>query len=105
MRNDKGKHEKAKRQPQAQQSNPPDTGQQPDREHGEGNYKATRQYDDATTEFVKSGRVEDAAAKANPRNPRDQEEMKDAEQAGRDRSKGEDPQLHKKSGHKASDPD
>lgn len=89
MRSEKGKHEKAKQQPKSH-----DVEQKPDKEHGEGNYKATRQYDDATKEFVKSGQVEDAASKASPRNPQEKEEMENAERAGREKSKGEDPQLY-----------
>ena len=53
--------------------------------------KGLAQYNDATREFVKSGRVEDAAENAEPRGPKEQEEMRKAEQAGRGKSKGEDP--------------
>lgn len=32
-----------------------------DKEYGEGNYRASREYNDATGEFVRSGRVAEAA--------------------------------------------
>jgi hypothetical protein len=92
------KTEKHKQQPKPQDAGKP----QRDTEHGEGNYKASREYNDATRDFVKSGQVEQAAEKAKPRNQQEQEEMRKAEEAGRDRSKGEDPKLHK-GGRKSSD--
>ena len=67
---------------------------QQDKEHGEGNYKASRQYDEATKRFVDSGRVEDAARRANPETPEEAKEMSEAEQEGKRRAKGEDPALH-----------
>jgi hypothetical protein len=48
---------------------------------GEGNYEATRQYNDATKKFVQSGRVEQAARDAAPRSAKEAAEMKAAEQA------------------------
>ena len=38
-----------------------------DKEHGEGNYKASRKYNEATKKFVESGRVEEAARDARAR--------------------------------------
>jgi len=61
-----------------------------DREHGEGNYKAAREYDRATGAFAKSGKVETAARAARPRSRREAAEMERAESVGRSRSKGED---------------
>jgi len=72
------------------------------KEYGEGNYKASREYTDATVEFVKSGRVDEAARNAKPRSPQEQEEMRKAEQAGRTKSKEEDPKLYRGS-RKSSD--
>lgn len=57
--------------------------------HGEGNYEATRKYNEATKKFIASGRVEDAAREAAPRTPREAGEMKLAEQAALLRAKGE----------------
>jgi hypothetical protein len=58
-----------------------------DKEHGEGNYKATKQYNEATKKFVESGKVEDAARDAEPRNQQEAREMKDAEQTGKSHAK------------------
>lgn len=55
--------------------------------YGEGNYEATRDYNDATKRFVNSGKVEEAARAAAPRSPQEAEEMRAAEQAGRERAK------------------
>lgn len=65
--------------------------------HGEGNYAASRQYDDATKKFAESGRVESAARAAAPRSDADAREMAAAEDEGKRRSKGEDPALNRKS--------
>lgn len=59
-----------------------------DKEHGEGNYKASKQYNDATKQFVESGKVEDAARDAEPRNQQEQREMREAEKAGKSHAKG-----------------
>jgi hypothetical protein len=59
-----------------------------DKEHGEGNYKAAREYDDKTKEFVESGKVEDAARKAKPKNAQEAQELQDAEEAGKSHAKG-----------------
>jgi len=57
--------------------------------HGEGNYEATRKYNDATKKFVASGRVDSAAREAAPRTPGEARDMKLAEQAALLRAKGE----------------
>ena len=59
-----------------------------DKEHGEGNYEATRQYNEATKKFVESGKVEEAAEKAKPRTQQEAKEIKDAERAGKSKAKG-----------------
>ena len=61
-----------------------------DQEHGEGNYKASKQYNDATKEFVQSGKVEEAARDAEPRNQQEAREMREAEQAGKSHAKDGD---------------
>jgi hypothetical protein len=58
-----------------------------DREHGEGNYKAARKYDEAVARFARSGKV---ARAARPRSHREAAEMERAEARGKSRSKGED---------------
>jgi hypothetical protein len=56
--------------------------------HGEGNYEASRKYDEATKRFVESGRVEQAARDAAPKTPAEAAEMKMAEQAALLMAKG-----------------
>lgn len=65
--------------------------------HGEGNYAASRQYNDATRAFAKSGKVEAAARDAEPRSDADALQMAAAEAEGKRHSKGEDPALGRKS--------
>lgn len=64
-----------------------------DKIQGEGNYEAAKEYDDKLERFVKSGKVEEAARAAAPRNDQEAEEMKRAEDVGRSHSHGEDPLL------------
>ncbi|HZQ59861.1 MAG TPA: hypothetical protein VFC24_00850 [Casimicrobiaceae bacterium] len=66
-----------------------------DKEHGEGNYKATRDYNERTKRFVESGKVDEAAHEAAPHNPQEASEMEQAEQVGRSHAKEEDPALVK----------
>ena len=58
-----------------------------DKEHGEGNYKASKDYNDATKKFVESGKVDEAAEKAKPKNQQEAREMQDAERAGKSHAK------------------
>jgi hypothetical protein len=60
---------------------------------GEGNYDAAKEFDDAEKKFVDSGKVEQAARDAEPKDEKEKEEMERAEQAGRQRAKEEDPAL------------
>ena len=59
-----------------------------DKEHGEGNYKASREYNEATKKFVESGKVDEAAAKAKPKDEREARELKQAEEIGKSHAKG-----------------
>lgn len=68
--------------------NPPDI-------QGEGNYDATRRYDKAASDFAKSGKVDEAARAAQPKNEQEAEQMRRAERAGRSHSKGEDSGMKK----------
>ena len=61
--------------------------------HGEGNYRASREYNEATRRFVRSGRVAQAGRQAKPRDRDEATELERAEQAGKSRAKGEDPEL------------
>jgi hypothetical protein len=88
-----GQHEKQ----QSQQ------GSHGDKQHGEGNYAASRDYNQRTKDFVDSGRVEQAAKDAAPKNEREAKEMSQAERDGRRPLREEDPEIHpdksKKPGH------
>ena len=66
-----------------------------DKEHGEGNYKASRDYNERTKRFIDSGKVDDAAQDAAPQSPEEAAEMQDAEDIGRSHAKEEDPALLK----------
>jgi hypothetical protein len=58
---------------------------------GEGDYVAGRRFDKAEAGFVKSGKADEAARKAQPEDPALASEMEKAEQAGKAHSKGEAP--------------
>lgn len=58
---------------------------------GEGDYKAARRYDKSAHDFAKSGKVTEAARKAGPNDPKEAEDLKQAEDIGRSHTKGEDP--------------
>jgi hypothetical protein len=71
--------------------------------HGEGNYAASRQYNDATREFAQSGRVDEAARNAAPRSDAEAKDMQAAEAEGKRHAKGEDPALGRKRSELAPD--
>jgi hypothetical protein len=63
---------------------------------GEGNKTAARRYNEATTDFAKSGQVEPAAQQAKKATEgKEGAELRKAETEGRDKAKGEDPALKK----------
>jgi len=64
--------------------------------YGEGNYAASRQYNEATKKFAQSGRVESAARAAEPKSDADASQMAAAEAEGKRHAKGEDPALNRK---------
>ena len=59
----------------------------PDKVHGEGNYKAAKEFDDAQKAFVQSGRGNAAAGKAAPKSKAEAEELLKAEALAKSRSK------------------
>ncbi|MDQ3027488.1 MAG: hypothetical protein M3R58_13420 [Pseudomonadota bacterium] len=59
------------------------------KEYGEGNYKATRQYNEGMKEHVENHDVEREARDAAPRNASEEKEMEEAERIGRGKSRGE----------------
>jgi hypothetical protein len=61
--------------------------------HGEGNYEATRKYNEGLRRFIRSGRVGQAARDAAPTSDVDELQMAAAETEGKRRAKGEDPAL------------
>jgi hypothetical protein len=67
-----------------------------DKVHGEGNYKAAREFDAAEAAFVKSGRVDEAARDAAPKSPAEKAELDDAERLARARAREEDPVLRRR---------
>jgi hypothetical protein len=65
------------------------------RVEGEGSYTAARQYDEATSAFANSGKVEPAARDAvgSLDDPAEAAELRQAEEVGKKRSRGDDPNL------------
>jgi hypothetical protein len=64
--------------------------------HGEGNYKAAREFDAAEAAFVKSGKVDKAARDAAPKSAAEEAELARAEREGRERARDEDPALRRR---------
>jgi hypothetical protein len=62
-----------------------------DKIHGEGNYKASKEFDDAQKAFVQSGRVEEAAGRAAPKSKAEAKELLRAEELAKRRSKDRNP--------------
>ncbi|MCR5882646.1 hypothetical protein LRS03_07155 [Rhizobacter sp. J219] len=60
---------------------------------GEGDYEAARRYDQSAREFAESGKVKPAADQSAPRDEREAQDLERAEEIGKSRSKGEDPQV------------
>ena len=54
---------------------------------GEGSYRGTRDYNERTRKFIDSGKVEDAARKAEPKSEEDRHAMQKAERIGRSHAK------------------
>ena len=65
------------------------------KQHGEGNYEASREYNERTKRFVESGRVEEAAENAAPHDEQEATEMREAEEIGKSHIKEEDPALRR----------
>lgn len=64
-----------------------------DKVEGEGSYKGTQDYNRRTEKFVDSGKVDDAARRAEPKSEEERQAMQKAERIGKQRAKGEDPAL------------
>ena len=102
MRKKSTQHRQKSRQ-QTQQSAAPAWSSGRPNVHGEGNYAASKQYNDATRDFVNSGRVDEAARNAAPRSDAEALQMQAAEAEGKRHAKGEDPALSRKSSNVAPD--
>lgn len=63
---------------------------------GEGDHEADKRYREETERFIASGRVDEAAREARRAMEEDPEELEAAEQEGRSRSAGEDPEVKKR---------
>jgi hypothetical protein len=72
-----------KRKPQQQQHAASGEGQQ----YGEGNYKATRQYNEGLKDHVQHHDIEKEARDAAPRSADEEREMEDAERIAASRKK------------------
>ena len=77
-------------------SGQPSSSQHEDNVHGEGNYKASREFDEAEREFVQSGKLDEGIRNAAPKSEAEQREMESAEEQARRRAKEEDPALLRK---------
>jgi len=67
-----------------------------DNVHGEGNYAASRDYNERTKRFVESGQVEQAARDAAPDSEAEALQLAAAEAEGKRHAKEEDPALSRK---------
>jgi len=76
--------------PQRAQPSAPQQQQQAggDKQHGEGNYKATRDYDRGVKEHLEKHDVEREARDAAPRSDEEAREMREAEELGRKKAQG-----------------
>jgi hypothetical protein len=63
-----------------------------DEVQGEGDRESAARYNEATHEFVESGKVDEAAGKAQGQDPA---EARDAEQTGLERARETDPAVHR----------
>jgi len=64
-----------------------------DRVEGEGSYTGSKDYNRRTEKFVESGKVDEAAHAAKPKSKEEASQMSDAERAGKQHARGEDPAL------------
>ena len=60
---------------------------------GEGSYSGTKDYNERTKRFIESGKVDEAARKAQPQSEEEARELREAERIGKSRAKEEDPKL------------
>ena len=85
MKSSEDKQQGEEQKPSGQQQQQSGEGQQ----YGEGNYKATRDYNKGVKEHMENHDVEREARDAAPRTAAEEKEMEEAERIGRSKSKGE----------------
>ena len=71
-----------------------------DQVHGEGNYEATRQYNEATKKFIDAGKVDQAAKNAAPKTKQEAVEMEQAEKEAKSHLKEDDPPAKEQAARK-----
>jgi hypothetical protein len=71
-------------------------GHDKDDVHGEGNYKASREFDEAERKFVQSDKLDEGIRNAAPKSDAEERELESAEEKARARAREEDPALLKK---------
>lgn len=84
-RNDPGQQGGSEKGGQQRQQFQGGEGQQ----YGEGNYKATRDYNRGLKDHLENHDIEKEARDAEPRSAAEEREMEDAERIGRSKSRGE----------------
>jgi len=62
-------------------------------QYGEGNYKATRDYNRGLKDHVEHHDIEREARDAAPRSPSEEKEMEEAERIGKSKARGDDSSL------------
>ena len=61
--------------------------------YGEGNYEASRRFNEAEHRFVEEGKVAEAAPATPPKSAEEEEALLHAEEEAKLHAKGEDPEL------------
>jgi len=59
------------------------------KQYGEGNYEATRKYNEGLKKHLETSDIEKEARDAAPRNESEEKEMQEAERTGRGRARGD----------------
>jgi hypothetical protein len=101
-----GQRQQGQQQQGQQQQGQQQQGQQQgtDQQYGEGNYKATRDYDRGVKEHLQNHDIEREARDAAPNSPAEEKEMEDAERQGRSRAKSGGDEDMRRAGGDAQDP-
>ena len=76
-----------KKEPEGQKQQQQQSGE--GQQYGEGNYKATRDYNRGLKEHVQNHDIEKEARDAAPRSASEEKEMQEAERIGRGRARGD----------------